>query len=180
MKVLVLGSTGIIGQHMRLSVPRKLTAWFPDRELLDLSFQGFPGSAEAVQEWHADVVVNLAGESRPDVVERNPWGTNWINAGFPEALMAASRRTGARLIQISSQAVFGGHRPPYAPYSPTSPVNVYGGQKRAAEEAVSRYSNAWIVRPTFVLGIRPNPILGRQNPAELMLSGQQPSQVSDR
>jgi SAM-dependent methyltransferase len=59
-------------------------------------------------------------------------------------------------------------------------VNAYGRQKIAAEEAVEKVSGNWtIVRPTFVLGIRPLPMVGRQNPAEQMLEHPEAKQVID-
>jgi hypothetical protein len=88
--------------------------------------------------------------------------------------------TGAHYVHISSQAVFSGEDPPYGADSPTEPINAYGRQKLAAEEIV-RMGERWtIVRPTFILGVRPLPYVGRGNPLEQMLSEEEQDQVSDR
>jgi hypothetical protein len=56
------------------------------------------------------------------------------------------------------------------------PVNAYGLQRLQAEREVMACAerNTTIVRPTFVLGVRPLPLTGRQNPVEQMLSAAKP------
>ena len=179
MKVLILGASGIIGTHMRLSIPAGVEAIFhrrtksPGYIAADLS-EG--RTVMQLLKFHrADVVVNLAGESNTDAVEANPLGYEHINSIVPAMLARNSKR----LVHISTQAVFGGDSPGYGPESRCNYVNAYGRQKFEADCSVLYYSNTTIIRPTFVLGIRPDPSIGRQNPIEAMLSGQR-KQVSDR
>lgn len=182
MKVLVLGSSGIIGQHMRLCVPDGvIPVWH--RKYADPAHVGCDltkpeatmGFLRAIA---PNAIVNLAGECSVDKVERDPERYRYLNAEFPGVLAELAEKAGCRLIHISSQAVFDGENPPYGPSSPLGAVNEYGRQKIAAERAVSAHG-ALIVRPTFVLGVRPLRKVGRQNPAEQMLAGQFP-QVCDR
>jgi len=184
MKVLILGASGIIGQHMRLCVPFGVSAVFYSRsssagaETLDLATDDTLGMA--LMRKAPDVVVNLAGESNTDKVEADPKAASRVNVEVPEYLARMSRRLRYRLIQVSTQAVFSGDSAPYGPNSPTAPANEYGRQKLAAEKAALELTeNSVVVRPTFVLGVRPNSEIGRSNPIEQMLSGQ-PKQVSDR
>jgi dTDP-4-dehydrorhamnose reductase len=179
MKVLILGSSGIIGQSLRERVPGAVSATFHlGRTQCDL---GDPQRAtDLLLSVLPDVVVNLAGESNTDTVERDPEATEWINAGFPEWLANWCHLHKSRLIQISTQAVFSGKRPPYRTDQVPFPVNSYGRQKKRAEDAVMMSSAVWkIIRPTFVLGVRPDPSTGRENPIESMLRGQR-KQVDDR
>jgi dTDP-4-dehydrorhamnose reductase len=125
-----------------------------------------------------DVIVNLAGESSVDWVERDPAKYESINVGLPAALAGWCRYNGKRLIQASSQAVFSGKEPPYRASDLRFPVNDYGQQKVRAEKAVLG-AGQQVMRLTFILGIRPMPNVGRQNPLEAMIAGQSP-QVSDR
>jgi len=183
MKVLVLGSSGIIGQHMRLCVPDDvIVTWH--RRISDALHIGSdltdPGELIALLRGvDADVVVNLAGQSSPDAVEAEPIRWAALNVGVPEMIAEWCQRNSKRLIQVSTQAVFGGDKPPYGPGSICSPVNVYGVQKRRAEMDVLEYPCAIVARPTFCLGVRPLPRVGRSNPVELILAGQ-PKQVADR
>ena len=43
-------------------------------------------------------------------------------------------------------------------------MNKYGHQKFIAEKSVQQHKNWTIVRPTFVLGVRSLPHVGRANP----------------
>jgi dTDP-4-dehydrorhamnose reductase len=125
------------------------------------------------------VVVNLAGESNTDTVERYPDVYEPINVQVPAALARLSDILRFRLIQVSSQAVFSGKRPTYGLNAELDPINEYGKQKAAAETAVLAHEQAMVVRPTFVLGVRPDPTIGRPNPVEAMMNGQR-HQVDDR
>lgn len=181
MKVLVLGASGIIGQHMRLCVPLGITPIWArrtadamhvgidlDEQMLNLAVLGDP-----------DVIVNLAGESRTDEVERDSNRYRWINAHVPYQLALWCDRNEAHLIHVSTQAVFDGAEPPYSQDSEICPVNIYGAQKVEAECRVHKYWNWTIVRPTFVLGTRPMGI-GRRNPLEAMLEDAEQNQVDNR
>ncbi len=171
MKVLILGASGIVGQHMRLCVPDGVEpVWLrktadPITEGWDLS-DGVPGQLGQVQ-----AVVNLAGESNVDAVEADPGAFYYRNVDVPGSISKMCQLTGKKFIQVSSQAV-------YQHGSVLSPANEYGHQKRSAECVVLDHGGI-VVRLTFILGIRPLPRVGRQNPLEAMLAGQSP-QVADR
>jgi dTDP-4-dehydrorhamnose reductase len=187
MKVVIFGASGIIGQHLRLCVPEGIESVWVRKEAdplhlgLDLTD---PDARERFLAWQKpDVIVNLAGESRPDVVEREPETYRHINFGIPSLLSAWCAGNNAHYVHISSQAVFSGEEAPQEASTRTGrqvgPVNYYGQQKMLAEHAVMR-PECTIVRPTFVLGVRPLPFVGRENPVEQMLSQAVQRQVGDR
>jgi len=186
MKIAIIGASGIIGQHMRLCVPEGVEPVWTRREEDALHVGLDLLDASAVEAFFAvfepDVVINLAGENRPDVVEANKYAEIvTLNAIIPGAMAALCREHGAHMIQVSTQAVYSGKDGPYTPFSPHAPVNEYGKQKSAAESAVVAVGGRWsIVRPSFVLGVRPMPAVGRQNPLEQMLAGGIQRQASDR
>lgn len=184
MKVAVFGASGIIGQFMRLAAPPDVTPVYV-RRTADCLHDGLDltddvARAAFLEAERPDVIINLAGESNTDVVERDPLKYSYLNSGVPEKLADWCDANGAHLVQVSTQAVFSGDAPPYAPDSVRRPVNCYGHQKYVAEKSVQRHKNWTIVRPTFVLGVRPLPHVGRANPIEQMLGGQQRKQVNDR
>ena len=212
MKVLVLGASGIVGQHLRLCCPPTITPVYyrhrPDPITfgVDLTADNFSSLPGLLSAYDPDVVVNLAGESSPDIVEAairyrdggaeaSADGSDSSNSSLasyhyrlnvllPAKLAELCQSRSCRYLHISTQAVFGGDHPPYRPDSPiyaTVPVNEYGAQKARAEVLVKRnFSQTMIVRLTFILGIRPLPHVGRKNPLEAMLDGSQRLQVNDR
>jgi dTDP-4-dehydrorhamnose reductase len=184
-KVIVLGASGIIGQHMRLREPGDVEALYCRREEHE-DFCCFDATQSTkllpfLSRQKPDVVVNLAGESRVDVVEKEPGKYEGINVELPYNLAAFCERDNIQYIHISTQGVFHGDKPPYSASDEPNAVNEYGWQKSLAEELVRRKNpNAVIVRPTFVLGVRPDQNMGRQNPIEQMLAGGEQNQVDDR
>lgn len=209
MRIIVIGAGGIIGQAMRLCCPAdvepvytRTRAWRRNEQ--EMWFYGFdltqqPKSADLpdprsvfLSSFKPHAVINLAGENRPDVVERHPRRYEAVNIQGPAWLSNWCGLNGAHYVHVSTQAVFGGEpknakgqtsdwasdpsaRPPYGADSARIPVNAYGMQKYLAEVEVSAQSKSWtIVRPTFVLGVRPMPTIGRQNPIEYWMSAQAP------
>jgi dTDP-4-dehydrorhamnose reductase len=183
-KVVIFGAGGIIGQTMRLYQPADLEVIYTRRHA-DLLHRGvdltIPHEREVfLERVPPDVILNLAGENRTDEVEKYPSRSAEINVAVPERLAQWCDDNGAHYIHVSSQAVFSGDDPPYGPDSRRKPVNKYGEQKCDAEDWVMGCQNWTIVRPTFVLGIRPLPHVGRQNPLEQMLANPTGPQVNDR
>lgn len=165
MKVLILGASGIIGSFMRLTIPPTVTAVYYRREADCLhkgcDLEHWPSVLAMLREEQPDVIVNLAGESRPDVVERDPERYEYINRMFPLVLARYTNRASVRMIHVSTQGVLSGEvtKRHYG-------ANHYGQQKAEAEDQLRIWENVDILRPTFILGARPLPHVGRQNPLE--------------
>jgi len=183
MKVCIFGAGGIIGQHLALCVPGNVEPLFfrrhSDPFFLGADLNDTVALLEVLNHHKPDVIVNLAGESSTDEVEREPQKYSWVNSSVPAQLVHWCDENGAHYVHISTQAVFSGDDPPYKPEDETHPVNEYGKQKELAETLVKSGGNWTIIRPTFVLGVRPIPAIGRRNPVEQMLEGQK-EQTCDR
>ena len=87
MKVLILGASGIVGQTMRLFIPPGVSpVWVrrtpdpiaPGYDLTDPCVR-----ASLLDAVDPDVIVNLAGESSVDAVERDPALFRQINVAVP-------------------------------------------------------------------------------------------------
>lgn len=144
MKLLVTGASGLLGR----AVMRECTR--AGHEVIGLAFSRVSGAlvkldltdAEAIhgliQRERPDVVINLAAERRPDVVERDPVAVRKLNVDAPAILAqaCATLNPPAYLLNISTDYVFDGQNPPYFVDSPTHPLNAYGMSKREGEIAV--------------------------------------------
>lgn len=189
-QVVILGASGIIGQHMRLCVPAGIEPVWVRRNADALHVGADLDSSQGVfallAKYPAAVIVNLAGQACTDVVEKDSARYRFINAEMPVLLAqwCALQGAGRRLVHVSSQAVFDGRTPPYTPESGMNPSNLYGEQKMQADAGLASFCAkgiATIVRPTFVVGVRPMPTVGRHNPAEIMMAAEEIRiEVNDR
>jgi len=92
---------------------------------------------EAVAEHQPDVVVNCAAWTAVDDAETQEAEALRINGDGPRNLAAACAKTGARLLQVSTDYVFAGDgTSPYPEDAPTAPRSAYGRTKLAGEQAV--------------------------------------------
>ena len=144
MNIIVTGACGQLGTELR-----NLSAGGPDKyvftdivrlpeegvELLDIT------DAQAVEEFvsrvKADVIVNCAAYTNVDKAEDDPQGADLLNRAAVANLARCAAKTGAVLIHISTDYVFGGDaRVPYKEDDPKNPLGVYGRTKLAGESEV--------------------------------------------
>ncbi|MET7418331.1 sugar nucleotide-binding protein [Dactylosporangium sp. NPDC005555] len=105
------------------------------------------------------------------------------NGGSPEDLWAvvaagaanvavAARSAGARLVHVSSDAVFAGRDTPYTEADAPSPVFEYGAAKAAAEEAVAAVDpGAAIVRTSLIVSGGRGPLSRHEQTCLALASG---------
>jgi len=102
-----------------------------------------------------DDVTALTRRVRPDAVinaayRKSDWAVT-ADGGAHVALAAAA--AGARLVHVSSDALFSGTAPCYDETSPPDPVTPYGAAKAAAETAVKGIApDAVIARTSLIIG----------------------------
>ena len=182
--VLILGGGGIIGQHMLLTEPSGYNCLITRTEKTSnwwISFNSKTDNIkELLSEFKPDYIINLSGENRVDVVEKNPDSFYYINVNIPEMIADWCKNKKTYYIQCSTQGVFSGNNATYSPGDNPHPITEYGKQKRLAEQAASSIENSEIARLTFVLGIRPFQSVGRKNPLEDMIEKENQLQVDDR
>ncbi|HZW26324.1 MAG TPA: sugar nucleotide-binding protein [Gallionella sp.] len=182
--VLILGAGGIIGQHLLITCPDWVEGIFTRRSSGTAPWTRFDAEKDDVDSFldslRPDVIINLAGENRVDMVESEPDKYHKVNVRLPEILAAWSARNGCYFMQSSSQGVFSGNNPTYSPEDTPDPITHYGKQKALSEKTALSIENSEVARFTFVLGIRPFQDTGRRNPLEDMIEKKQQLQVDDR
>ncbi|GAA1257831.1 sugar nucleotide-binding protein [Sphaerisporangium rubeum] len=100
-------------------------------------------------------VAALVGEIRPDVVVNAAYRqTDWLTtATGPGHLAVATSATGARLVHVSTDAVFSGKAVTYTEDRVPDPVSPYGAAKAAAEVAVRLADPAAVIaRTSLIIG----------------------------
>ena len=117
-------------------------------------------------------VVNCAAWTNVDKAESEPEACRAANVAAVAALADACSITGAMLVQVSSDYVFGGDLLPRVPRreeDATSPAGVYAASKLAGEEAARRCERHQIVRTCGLYSAgAAGPVRGR-NFADTML-----------
>jgi dTDP-4-dehydrorhamnose reductase len=118
-----------------------------------------PPSAEAG--WHRlevrrlDDVAGLVRAIRPEVMVNAAYGkADWaVTADGAAHVALAAAAAGARLVHVSSDAIFSGAAARYDEASPPDPVSPYGAAKAAAETAVRAIvPDAVIARTSLIIG----------------------------
>ena len=129
MKLLVIGGTGLLGRRITRQAQRA------GHDVIATFHANAPSAAGA--EWRKldirrrDDVRKLALQVRPDIVvnaayRQSDWATT-ADGGLHVALAAAA--AGARLVHVSSDAVFSGAAPSYDETCQPDPVTPYGAAK---------------------------------------------------
>jgi dTDP-4-dehydrorhamnose reductase len=114
---------------------------------LQLDIRDDSAVERAIAELRPEVVIHTAYRQRgPDL-----WPTSAEGAGV---VARGARRGGARLIHLSSDALFDGERQgSYTEADDPSPISPYGEAKAAAEQLVAEaYPEALIVRTSLIYG----------------------------
>jgi dTDP-4-dehydrorhamnose reductase len=104
------------------------------------------------EEVRPQVVIHCAAETRVDVAEIHPDETERANAQGAANVAAATESLDARLLYISTDAVFDGSKGHYRESDEPNPVNVYGRTKLAGEASSLRLSTDSLVVRTNLIG----------------------------
>lgn len=144
--ILVTGASGLLGANLVLTAREwgeevvatyhRHTVYFKGTKALaaDLTI---PAEADALlQSVRPDWVVHCAAATDVDWCQDHAQEAHRINAEAPRHVAATARRVGARLLYVSTDAVFDGARGNYVETDTPAPVNVYGASKWAGERAV--------------------------------------------
>ncbi|WP_113705306.1 dTDP-4-dehydrorhamnose reductase [Nonomuraea lactucae] len=98
------------------------------------------------------IVVNCAGWTAVDEAETREEEALAVNGHAVAWLAEACSRSGARLLQVSTDYVFDGRgREPYREDAPTGPLNAYGRTKLAGERAALVHGH-YVVRTAWLYG----------------------------
>jgi dTDP-4-dehydrorhamnose reductase len=102
-----------------------------------------------------DFVVNVAAWTAVDEAETHEAQAFAVNAVGAANLARACASAGARMVQVSTDYVFGGDSiTPYPEDAPPAPRSAYGRTKAAGEWAVRTHlpTSSWIVRTAWLYG----------------------------
>ncbi len=189
MVVMIIGAKGQLGTA--------LCAAFQDTEVIKADRGGGHCTVDicdrkvlfkCISEFRPEIVINTAAEHELRSCEAHPDQSFAVNASGAMWAAQACRETGARLVHISTDYVFGGdsreRNIPYCESDPPKPLNVYAASKLAGEYLVAAHcANHLIVRTAALYGLARCRGKGGRNFVETMLglaaTGQEVKVVND-
>jgi dTDP-4-dehydrorhamnose reductase len=153
MRLLVTGAGGQLG-HDLVADARAAGDDVLAAARADLDVTNRAAVLAAITEWAPDVVVNCAAWTAVDACESDPERAFAANGMAVRWIAEACDRTGAHLLQVSTDYVFDGTLDrPYHEFDRPNPLGVYGASKLAGErEALVLGRAAAIVRTSWVSG----------------------------
>ena len=154
MRILITGGSSYLGQHLvpLAAAGHEVRYTFFSRDPLGLAngqhldVRDRQAVVREAAEFRPQAIIHIAGSNRGGDV------TNTIEQGAANVVAAASE-VGARLIHLSSDALFDGRGAPYRESAPPSPIHAYGRAKAAAESVVASYPNHVIVRTSLIYSL---------------------------
>lgn len=149
MKILVLGAAGQVGRAVVAARPKAHQCVALDRTDLDITDS--QAVSAALQQHRIDWVFNCAAYTAVDLAESEPGKARAINADAVAGIVEAARRSGARLLHLSTDFVFDGRSSEaYAPEAATHPLSVYGSTKLDGERHVLGLPQGIVLRTSWV------------------------------
>lgn len=153
LKVWIVGSEGQIGEAINEMLnPLEIEALNTDKNELDIT------QTDEVLRFgeinRPDVIINCAALTDVELCEKEPEHAFRVNALGARNLSIVARKTGAKMVQLSTDDVFDGFgKRPYTEFDDTNPITVYGKSKLAGEKYVKEFTHKhFIIRSNWVYG----------------------------
>ena len=155
MKILITGSTGLLGSECKRVLSQEHEVVAPDKIEMDIT--SWDGVISNLEKIGPDVVLNCVAFTDVDACEEEDFIVKKINIEGPRNLAQCSARYDCRFFHISSDYVFDGQKTipqPYFEDDSLNPLSAYGRSKLESEIAVRENSpNYVIVRTSWLYGI---------------------------
>ncbi|AGB02342.1 SDR family oxidoreductase [Methanoregula formicica] len=163
LKILITGANGFLGANLtrqffnRPETSVILTSRNTPLWLVKDTMPFFPGNLlderfveKLLVKENPDIVINTVSLVNVDLCEENPDLARQITVDSARILAKAAKKTGSRMVHISTDQVFDGEKSFYTEEDMPNPINQYGKTKLEAEHQILRYlQDAMIIRTNF-------------------------------
>ncbi len=176
MRILITGASGLLGLNTALEAADQHTV-FGQVNSNAIHTDAFtvlktdllePGAVERLLDrTQPDWVIHCAALANLEACENNPKLAWELNTEIPRKLAEACQQGGARLLHVSTDAVFDGKTGGYTEEDPASPVGIYTQTKYQAELAVAAANSDAIIARVNLFGWS---LKGRRSLAEFFFN----------
>ncbi len=163
-RILITGGTGLLGHALLAAAPggaQLYGTYLPGKApttpmpcpFFSLDVRDKGRVAQVFEQTQPDLVIHTASIGSVDYAEQHREESWAVNVGGTQNVGEMCQRYHAKLIFISSNAVFDGDHPFYAEHAPVNPVNYYGRLKVEGEQWVQASGlDTAIIRPILMFG----------------------------
>jgi dTDP-4-dehydrorhamnose reductase len=160
-RILITGASGLLGLNLALEAAKDHTVFglVNNNRLNTDAFQIIeadllePGAAQRLLEaTQPDWVIHCAALANLEACEADPKQAQELNSKIPGELALHVARGGARLIHVSTDAVFDGQRGEYTEEDSPNPLSIYAQTKLDGERAVAKVNPAAIIARVNLFG----------------------------
>ncbi len=176
MRILITGASGLLGLNLAMEATHRHTVFgtVNHHALKTDAFKVIqtdllaPGAVERLLEnTHPDWVIHCAALANLEACEANPLLAQKMNTDLPRTLARHVARSGARLVHISTDAVFDGLRGDYSEEDTPTPASVYSRTKLEGELAAAETDPTAIIARVVFYGWSMN---GKRSLAEFFFN----------
>jgi len=157
-KQLIIGGSGLLGSKIFELFPEAFATYnnthISKRNTFKLDISDSDSLKFILDKLEPDTIIVTAALTDVDKCEIHPEMAAMINTEPFKYIVPYLRRSGGRLIQISTDYVFSGEKGNYSENDERKPVNVYGKTKMEAEDIIINSGiNFTLVRTSGIFGI---------------------------
>ncbi|WP_420629294.1 SDR family oxidoreductase [Candidatus Leptofilum sp.] len=152
-RILITGGSSYLGQHL---VPLAVQIGHTVHYSYYQNNPAIPGERYQLDVRDETAVRKLIHSLQPDIIIYLVGSTAAMAMAIREGtgnVMWAAREVGARLVHLSTDAIFRGDAAPYNETAPPDPITPYGRAKSDAEAIVQQHPNSVIVRTSLIYGL---------------------------
>ncbi|OGE76337.1 MAG: dTDP-4-dehydrorhamnose reductase [Candidatus Doudnabacteria bacterium RIFCSPHIGHO2_02_FULL_48_21] len=152
MKILIIGSNGLLGRALAAEFQREHQVISWDRENIDITDGRAVNSK--IPEAEPDVIINSAAYTDVDGAEADSKLANLINGTAVGYLTAVAKKLNIPIVHFSTEYVFDGeNHDGYAEDTHPSPISAYGRSKLLGERALMQNSDQYyLIRLSRLFG----------------------------
>lgn len=150
-RVIITGGSGQLGRALKLCASDRWDVTSVSSSQLDVT--DWTATRECFASTRPTLVLHCAAATDVDRCEREPEWAFRVNAAGTRNVAQAAQLTQARLVHVSTNYVFDGHKDmAYHEFDAVNPISVYGASKLAAERQVESAGSAYVVRTAWLYG----------------------------
>jgi dTDP-4-dehydrorhamnose reductase len=162
MKILVLGGSGLVGDHFITNSKsndfiityRNNETNFPNIISVKINLpQDWSKLEELILKEKPDVVLNSIAYSNSDFCEINREEAYTLHVKISEKITTICSKINSKIVFLSTDYVFDGKKGNYAENDKTNPINYYGRTKDLAEKIILKNENNLVLRTAMVYGL---------------------------